>query len=102
MKIAEHIDALDEQGEMLARCAEGTDLGLVVPTCPEWRLRDLLDHVGKVHRWAASYVATGRTTILSDDEEEPIFGDEPRDEQLVEWFRSGQKQLCEALRTAPN
>ena len=53
MEVAEHIDALYEQGELLARSAEGTDLDRMVPTCPEWKLRDLLDHIGEVHRWAA-------------------------------------------------
>jgi uncharacterized protein (TIGR03083 family) len=101
MEVEEHIDALDEQGELLARAAEDTDLQVVLPTCPEWQLRDLLDHIGRVHRWAAAYVATGRTTMLSDDEEKPIFGDPPGDGELVEWFRSGHRQLCNALRAAP-
>lgn len=101
MEIAEHIDALYEQGELLATAAEGSELDLSVPACPEWKLRDLLDHTGKVHRWAKTFVATGRTAILSDDEEKPIFEDQPRDEELVEWFRAGHLGLCEALRAAP-
>ncbi len=101
MEIAEHIDALREQGELLAESAEGGGLDLAVPTCPEWQLRDLLDHVGRVHRWAAAYVATGRTTMLGDEEEKPIFGDPPRDEELVDWFRTGHRNLCESLESAP-
>jgi uncharacterized protein (TIGR03083 family) len=101
MNVEEYVDALDEQGELLARAAEGTDLHVVVPTCPEWQLRDLVGHIGRVHRWATSYVATGRTTMLSDDEEKPIFGDPPGDGELVEWFRAGHRQLCDALRAAP-
>jgi len=101
MEVSEHIDALHEQGELLAAAAEDTDLDLMVPTCPEWHLRDLLDHMGKVHRWAATYVATGRTTMLSEDEEKPIFGDPVTDDTLVDWFRSGHRKLCEALRAAP-
>jgi uncharacterized protein (TIGR03083 family) len=101
MDVTEHIDALHEQGELLAAAAEATGLDDAVPTCPEWQLRDLLDHLGKVHRWAATYVATGRTTILSEEEEAPIFGDPATDDALVDWFRSGHRKLCEALRTAP-
>jgi uncharacterized protein (TIGR03083 family) len=101
MEVAELIEALHEQGELLAASAEGTDLDLAVPTCPEWRLRDLLDHIGKVHRWAASYVATGRTTMLEEDEEKSIFAGPPPDDGLVDWFRAGHVSLCEALRSAP-
>jgi len=101
MEVAELIDALEEQGDLLARCSEGTDLDLVLPTCPEWRLRDLLDHIGKVHRWASTYVATGSTTMLSDDEERLIFGQVAADDELVGWFRSGHRELCRTLRAAP-
>ena len=27
-----------------------------VPTCPDWRVRDLVRHTGGVHRWATGYV----------------------------------------------
>ncbi len=101
MEVAELIEALHEQGELLAASAEGTDLDVAVPTCPEWRLRDLLDHLGKVQRWATSYVVTGRTTMLEEDEEKPIFGDLTSDDELVGWFRAGHEGLCDALRSAP-
>jgi uncharacterized protein (TIGR03083 family) len=101
MEVTEHIDALHEQGELLAAAADEARLDDAVPTCPEWQLRDLVDHLGKVHRWASTYVATGRTTMLGEDEEEPIFGDPATDDRLVDWFRSGHRTLCEALRTAP-
>ena len=101
MDVTGHIDALQEQGELLAAAAEGAGLDDGVPTCPEWQLRDLVDHLGKVHRWAATYVVTGRTTMLSEDEAAPIFADPATDDVLVDWFRSGHRQLCEALRTAP-
>jgi uncharacterized protein (TIGR03083 family) len=35
-----------------------------VPTCPEWSVRDLVDHLGVVHRWAE--------LIVSSDSEERI------------------------------
>ena len=101
MEVAEHIDALDEQGELLARSAEGTDLDRQVPTCPEWQLRDLLAHIGRVHRWAATYVATGRTTMLSDDEEKPIFGDPPPDARIRSSGSGPVTAIC-ATRFAPH
>jgi len=40
-------------------------LELQVPTCPEWTLLDLVQHLGEVHRfWAAAVNAPGRTRPL--------------------------------------
>ncbi len=56
-----HIGCLQEQGELLAGCAAAAGLDALVPTCPGWRVRDLLRHIGFVHRWAAGYVAGQRS-----------------------------------------
>lgn len=102
MNVAELISALDDQGGLLARSADGIDLDIHVPTCPEWNLRQLLDHLGNVHRWAANYVATGRADILTDDEEEALFErDRPTDADIVDWFRTGHRLLVDALGSAP-
>jgi uncharacterized protein (TIGR03083 family) len=39
--------------------------------------------------------------MLTEDEETQIFGDPPPDEGRVDWFRSGHRKLCAALRAAP-
>jgi uncharacterized protein (TIGR03083 family) len=102
MDVLEYIDILDEQGQMLAKAADGADLEYMVPTCPEWNLRDLLLHVGRVHRWATSYVAGARETMLPEDEVQALFEAVPAsDEKIVEWFREGHGALCDALRAAP-
>lgn len=50
--------------EILASAAQLADIvsthdpDLPVPTCPEWTLRQLATHVGRVHRWAAEIVST--------------------------------------------
>jgi len=102
MEISEHVDALEEQGGLLARTAERLDLDLFVPTCPEWKLRDLLNHLGDVHRWATSYVSTGRTTMMTDDEDDVFFDIvRPGDAELLDWFRKGLGALTGSLRAAP-
>jgi uncharacterized protein (TIGR03083 family) len=101
MEVNELVDALDDQGQLLAKAASGGDLDLGVPTCPGWKLRDLVLHVGQVHRWATTYVAGARTEPLTDDEEKVVFGENPSDERIVEWFRNGHGSLCDALRAAP-
>lgn len=103
MDVSIHIDALETHGELLASAAERTDFESVLPTCPEWTLRDLLEHVGTVHRWADSYVRSGRSEMMTDDEEEAFFRDIRPDGSvdLVDWFRSGHRALCHALSDAP-
>lgn len=102
MNISEFVDALDAQGRLLAGSADLLDLDRRVPTCPEWKLHDLLNHVGDVHRWATKYVSEARTDMLSDEEDKALFGkDRPQDADLVDWFRTGHAALVEALRAAP-
>ena len=56
MQVAEHIAALRAEGPLLARAAERAGPDAPVPACPGWRIRDLVRHVGNVHRWATGYV----------------------------------------------
>ena len=42
----------------LADIVSTHDPELPVPTCPDWNLRQLGTHVGRVHRWAAEIVRT--------------------------------------------
>jgi uncharacterized protein (TIGR03083 family) len=103
LRIEEHVDQLRRHGEALAAAAAESDLAARVPTCPGWELRDLLRHLGGVHRWAATYVVTARTTPLENAGDLEIFvGGWPADGALVEWFRDGHAELVEALATAPD
>ena len=71
-----------------------------VPTCPEWAVRDLVRHVGGVHRWATSYVASAQTEYAPADLEE-LAGGWPSDHDLADWFAAGHAGLVTALRAAP-
>jgi uncharacterized protein (TIGR03083 family) len=70
-----------------------------VPTCPGWQVRDLVRHVGGVHRWAASFVRDGRTDP-ADPPELSFFAEPPADETLLDWFREGHAALVAALGAA--
>lgn len=93
-----YVRHLVEHGRGLADGAVAAGLDAPVPTCPEWTVRDLVTHQGQVHRWARSYVATGRTTPPSADDrpETP-----PGDDELLDWFRDGHDALVTSLREAP-
>ncbi len=99
MEVTAHIEALRHEGELLAVAATATDPGAGVPTCPEWTVRDLVWHVGGVHRWATGYVAGGCTQagdVVFDD----VVGPRPEDAALAEWLRQGCRVLADALAAA--
>jgi uncharacterized protein (TIGR03083 family) len=101
MEIAEHVDALRQQGELLAEATAAAEPDTPVPTCPGWRMRDLLRHIGGVHRWAATYVAEGRPRPMDDAEERRVMAPPAADDDLVDWFRHGHARLIDALDAAP-
>ncbi len=47
------------EADGFAQALGGANLDSVVPTCPDWTVRDLARHVGSLHRWAASIVERG-------------------------------------------
>lgn len=100
MKITEYIDALQREGWLLAAAAMRTELDTPIPTCPDWRMRDLVRHVGGVHRWATGYVENQRTEVWDVDLDD-VVGTWPTDPNLIDWFREGHTRLVSALASAP-
>ncbi len=100
VKIAEHIDALRDQGGMLADAAERAGLDAAVPPCPPWRVKDLLRHTGYVHRWAARHLTERPDRVLAGPPEAEILAGGAPDPELLAWFRAGHAALVEILSTA--
>lgn len=96
MEITDHINTLAGEGHLLAAAAQEAGTGAPVPTCPDWRVRDLLRHTGRVHRWATSFVVEGHTSYHPAGEEPDLDGT-----RLIDWFREGHGLLVDALKTAP-
>ncbi|MEV8123510.1 maleylpyruvate isomerase family mycothiol-dependent enzyme [Streptomyces sp. NPDC085944] len=92
MKTAAYVGILDREGALLAAAAEAAGTGSEVPTCPDWRVRDLLRHTGMVHRWATAFVAEGHTGPRRADDP-PVLDGGP----LLSWFREGHERLVDAL-----
>jgi len=78
------------------RNAEAAGLDADVPTCPGWKVRDLVAHQGMVHRWAAA-------SLRGDDVPEPeAFEREGlADPDPLEWLRDGAIELAQTLSDAP-
>jgi uncharacterized protein (TIGR03083 family) len=99
------IEAVAEEGERFGVLAQelelralpsGAGFDVRVPWIPEWRARDLVGHLGTVHRWAAAIVGAGTT-------ESPPRGarQEPPAQGLVDWYADGLSTLVAALRRTP-
>ncbi len=101
MEVEEHIAALQRDGDLLAAAAQRAGLDATVPSCPPWRVRDLLRHIGYVHRWAARFVVEELDRPLPDrpGEAELLRGG-PADDELLSWFSVGHSGLVSALRAA--
>lgn len=96
------IATLEQEGLRLAAAAERAGLDADVPTCPGWTVADLVAHTSGVHRWAATHVREVRTDPIGDDEEADIMRPPPEREELLAWFRTGHRDLVDALRAAPD
>jgi|HubBroStandDraft_2_1064218.scaffolds.fasta_scaffold30993_3 uncharacterized protein (TIGR03083 family) len=101
MEIREHIAALQRDGELLAAAASRAGLPAAVPSCPPWRVRDLLRHQGYVHRWAAGFVRDQRMQPLTDrPSETELLSDGPPESELPGWYVAGHAALVDTLRRA--
>ena len=100
MEIAEHIDMLRRQGDLLADAAERAGLDAAVLPCPPWQVRDLLRHTGYIHRWAARHITERPGQVIDGPPEAEILRGGAGDSELLAWFRVGYATLAETLATA--
>jgi len=80
-----------------AGLVDGADLTRPVPACPDWTLRQLATHVGRVHRWAAEIVST-RSAVSIPFRQVPDgrIPDDPA--RHAPWLRAGAARVIEAVR----
>jgi uncharacterized protein (TIGR03083 family) len=99
-EVAELIACLRREGDRLAAAADRAGFAAPVPACPGWQVRDLLKHLGYVHRWAAGYVRDQHTRWVDRLSEEEILSGGPSDDVLAAWFRQGHAELVRVLAAA--
>jgi len=98
MEISEHIAALRREGNLMAEAAARSDLDSPVRATPGWQMRDLVRHMGGIHRWAAAHVAERLAEPIPTLEE--VVGTWPDDASLLDWFRDGHAFLVRVLEAA--
>jgi uncharacterized protein (TIGR03083 family) len=76
-----------EAGQVSALLADA-DLAAPVASCPGWQVRDLVGHLGGVHRWVTEIARTGENGDLPQP---------PADDELRTWFADGAGALARTL-----
>jgi uncharacterized protein (TIGR03083 family) len=69
-------------------------LDVTVPWIPDWTARDLIGHLGTVHRWATAILAAGHA-----ERPGPQTREAPPDDALLDWYAAGLSALVTTLRT---
>lgn len=95
---ARYCEAVEAEIGRLAAAIAKADPEPRVPTCPDWSVRQLAEHVGGVHRWAEHHVrALSPSRVRARDValEQP---DDPK--ELPAWLDRGAAILVETLRAA--
>jgi uncharacterized protein (TIGR03083 family) len=97
--IAALLRQLATDGPLLAAAAERAGWDAPVPST-DWTVRELVTHVGGVHRWATDIVARGGDTFDTDIGD--AVGTGPADADLLDWFTAGHAALVDTLLAAPD
>jgi uncharacterized protein (TIGR03083 family) len=100
MEIDEHIAALASDSCLLADAAGRAGLTAPVPSCPGWRVADLVRHIRYIHQWAAAHVRETPAEVIAGPLEAELLAGGPPDAELLDAYRTGHLALAEALSSA--
>jgi uncharacterized protein (TIGR03083 family) len=89
---SDYISALRWNGSAAADAARDIPMDTMVPSCPEWTMRDLARHLGSHHRWVAGNLDQPPDGKAFKQREEP-----PADEAIPEWLAAGAEMLATKL-----
>lgn len=102
LSVEDLVAVVDMESGRLAAEAERILLQDPVPTCPDWTVQQLVEHIGGVHRWAARIVSGGLASNPAEGEITALFTPPADTDELLAWFNTGSQQLVETLWTAPD
>ncbi|MET0911427.1 MAG: maleylpyruvate isomerase family mycothiol-dependent enzyme [Ilumatobacteraceae bacterium] len=89
-----HIDAIRADTERMAAAYEAGPTDAAVAACPGWDVRDLVEHMAYIHRWAGFAVRHGRPPEPGDVDVAA------EDADLAAWLRAGGNTLADDLAAA--
>jgi uncharacterized protein (TIGR03083 family) len=92
----DYLDAIRTNADALAAAAEKAGSDATVPSCPDWKVADLLGHIGTVHRWAA--MCCGRKPSDPFVRSSQAGIEVPDDvDARPDWVRAGAAELVDTL-----
>ena len=94
----EHGEGIGDAWTVLRDNAARAGLGASVPSCPGWTVRELVAHLGMVHRWAAGCV---RGQVADDEACGVVEREGLASPDVLAWLDEGAKDLLSALAFAP-
>ncbi len=95
---ADYGAALGDAVSVVRNNATAAGLHAAVPTCPGWTVRDLVVHLGLVHRWGTGVIAgtaPEQARRQAEGAAQAIEGD------VLDWLDDGLVDLLNALAGAP-
>jgi len=92
MDHGDYIPALRWNGNAAAQASRDKSMETMVPSCPEWNLRDLAHHLGSHHRWVAGNLDQPPDGQAFKQREEP-----PADDEIPDWLAEGAEMLASKL-----
>ena len=93
--VSTHVEGLRASLAELVDQAHRADLEALCPTAPNWTLREMLAHLGMVHRWSDASL-TGRRVDPQAMEREGMAAPDP-----VRWLHDGALHLLRTIDQAP-
>lgn len=96
LPLTDHLEGLRAALVPFAEAVDRIGKDAPVPTCPGWKMIDLIAHQGMVHRWAAANLRGQRVDA------EAVTAQGRRAPDPGEWLRDGAIDFVTALTAAPD
>jgi uncharacterized protein (TIGR03083 family) len=93
MEYAQHVAAIRTESDALANAARAAGIDAPVASCPEWKVVDLLGHIGRIQHWVTRMVQTRPEPPGHNWRQD----DPPDAAGAIDWFASGGAALANAL-----
>jgi uncharacterized protein (TIGR03083 family) len=87
------VSGLQEVTSGFAGTVADLDPQATVPTCPEWRVRDLVGHIGQAYRWSAGLVRSRAAAPPPDPRDAEPGGPQ----EWPTWLRDSAVDLVDAI-----
>lgn len=92
----DYLESIEADRKALAGIATDCDLDLPIPSCPDWKLKDLLEHVSGATRWMTKCVSEGVAA------QKRVLPPAPEGrEELLAWFNESIDELLTVLSGTP-